>query len=377
MNAFRKLIIAAFILGSAFASHAITNTVINVSGTNIVLSWPSFGYETYMIEYRQTLSPTDSWSQLTNDYYANSTNMTTFTLYGLASPPPSSGGGSGGSGSIVPPPSPDEDMARAIAPTIPMATPADGSGSPVPLAIFPPGFNMTGYDIFDPSTSQWESGSGYTISARPMDGGGFTPDDSTNDATGSETGFFRVFHIPDWLVSFDGYQFNGPTFIPVDFASPDAPTNMVDTAQVLLNGQPTDLANLVLGYPIDGTTYAGMGIYFDRMPNGTNTIQLLSTIRQSDILNADTPFITFSNAPQQIVINNYVNYTNWSDLIYSNSYTFAAHTQTNVNWEIDIYDENGDFVNSETNYSADGNISWTWDLTDSRSDCLCSVCLCS
>src|ERR1017187_7076066 len=92
MKTTKLLIIVAFLV-SGFASHAITNTAIAVSGTNIVLSWPSYGYEIYLVQYRQTLDPSDSWSALTNAYPANSTNRTTFTIYG-AVPPPSGNGGS-------------------------------------------------------------------------------------------------------------------------------------------------------------------------------------------------------------------------------------------------------------------------------------------
>ena len=75
----------AIIAGLSFCyctSHAITNSAIAVSGTNIILSWPSLGYESYLVQYRQTLNPSDSWSVLTNAYHANSTNRTTLTLYG-------------------------------------------------------------------------------------------------------------------------------------------------------------------------------------------------------------------------------------------------------------------------------------------------------
>jgi hypothetical protein len=266
-------------------------------------------------------------------------------------------------------------MARAGAETAassaPMVVPASGSGSPVPLSIYPPGFNLTGYNIIDPTTGETVSGSGYTVNAvsdaRPMDGGA-SPDDLTNDVSGPTTGFFRVFHIPDWLASFDGYQFDGPTFIPVDFAAPDAPTNMVEYTTVLLNGQPTDQADFIPD-TIGGVNYWGMAIYFDRFPNGTNTIQLLTTVRQSDVLNDQTPYMTFSNAPQTIVINNWVTYTNWSSLILSNSYTFNAQSiATNVDWEIDIYDAYDEYVTSLTGHSDDGNISATWDLTDYNGD---------
>ena len=246
--------------------------------------------------------------------------------------------------------------------------PADGSGTAAPLAIYPVGFNLSGFIIFDPATGQWVSGNGYVVNPTPLTlSGGFQPMDD-DSSTNVNTGFFRVFHIPDWLVSFSGYIFNGPTFIPVDYASPDAPTNYIDSTTVLINGQPTDDA-VFTSDDIDGTTYWGMGIYFDRLPNGTNTIQLLTTVRQSDTLNDQTPYMTFSNAPQSIVVSNFVTYLNSSDLILSNTYTFNAQsTVTNVDWEIDIYGANGDFVNSHTEHSDDGNISWTWDLTDYNGD---------
>ncbi len=185
------------------------------------------------------------------------------------------------------------------------------------------------------------------------------------DSPAPSSGFFRVFHIPDWLADFSGYTFDGPTFIPVDYAAPDAPTNYVDDGVVLINGQQFDDA-VFTPYTIGTNTYWGMGIYFDRLPKGTNTIQLLTTIRQSDSLNDQTPYMVFSNAPQTIVIGNFLTFTNWDDFIWNNTnYTFKAQcSATNINWEIDIYDVNDEFVNYQTGYSADGNISWTWDLSD-------------
>jgi hypothetical protein len=232
---------------------------------------------------------------------------------------------------------------------IPMVVATNSTGPGVPLALYPPGADLSGFDIVDSITGESVSGAVYVVSASsplrasPMGGGGgATPDDLTNDVVSPETGFFRVFHIPDWLVTFAGYQFDGPTFIPVDFSEPDAPTNCVENLIVLINGQPTDDA-LFTTDVIDGTTYSGMGIYFDRFPNGTNTIQLLTTVRQSDSLEGATPNMTFSNAVQSIVINNFAIYTNWNDTIYTNPFTIQARAATtNINWEIDIYDVNGD-----------------------------------
>lgn len=374
MKIINRGIIAAIALSvSGFTAHAITNTAIAVSGTNLVLSWPSYGYESYLIQYRQTLDPTDSWSVVTNAYPANSTNRTTFTIYGIVPPPGGGGSGGGGGGTNPPPPSPDQmntassdtSATADTNPSEPMAMPANGSGSAVPLILFPPGFSLSGYVIFDPATGQWISGNGYTVnsSTATTSTGSATPMDDPNGDPPS-TGFYRVFHIPNWLADITNYVFAGPTFIPVDYASPDAPVDYVDNTTVLINGQPTDDA-VFTPYVANGVTNWGVGIYFDRFPNGTDTIQLLTTVRQSDTLNDQTPYMVFSNAPETIAISNFVTYANWADLILSNSYTFNAQsTVTNVGWEIDIYDVNNNFVNSQTGYSADGNISWTWNLTD-------------
>jgi hypothetical protein len=356
------------LLISGFTAQAITNTAIAVSGTNIVLSWPSYGYESYLIQYRQTLDPSDSWSALTNAYHANSTNRTTFTIYGVV-PPPTTGGGSG-NGYYISGLSPSLNLARSsimAGGMGPLAVPLDGSGSTVPVVLYPPGFDFSNFNIFDPLTGESVSGVGYTApllhqsallsrdDAQPLDSGSGDP---------PQTGFYCVFHIPSFPASITNYTFDGPTFIPVDYASPDADPSYVDSTTVLIGGQPMDYA-VFMPYVYGGVTNWGVGIYFDQLPNGTNTIQLLTTVRQSDDLNDQTPYMVFSNAPAVITVGNLVTFTNWDDLIWNNTnYTFKAQTVANVDWEIDIYDGNNNFVNSQTGHSGDGNIAWTWDLYD-------------
>ncbi len=365
MKTFRQAIIGAVALSFAAAIHtfAITNTAIAVSGTNIVLSWPSSGYEIYLVRSRQTLDPSDSWSCVTNAYPANSASNTTFTIYGVVPPPATGTGGSHTSGL---PPSPNLATSFMMAGNMgPLAVPADGSRAAVPVALYPPGFDLSGFTIFDPLTGESVSGSDYMASPRswsnpqPLDGDGI----GSGDPPAVDMKFFEVFHIPNFAAGITNYTFDGPTFIPVDFASPDADPNYVDSTTVLINGQPTDYAQF-MPYVISGVTNWGVGIYFDRFPNGTSTIQLLTTLRQSDTLNDQTPYIVFSNAPANITIGNLITFTNWADLILSNSYTFKAQSVPNVDWEIDISDVNGQFVNYQTGHTDDGNISWTWNLMD-------------
>ncbi len=340
MNAIRTtgtILAAGLLFASAVQSQAITNTVIAVSGTNIVLSWPSFGYENYLVQYRQTLNPDDSWACLTNAFHANSTNRTTLTLYGLAA----GSGGNGGSFSVK---TKGVNM-NALMSSGPLAVPLSGSGGGAPVSIYPPGFDFSNFNIFDPLSGDTVSGVDYVRSAPiqqtmaaqdvPLPEGGPQPNGGGSPAP--TTGFFRVFHIPNFLINFTNYTFSGLWFIPIDYAAPDADVNYVEHTTVLIGGQPTDEAQF-MPYDIGGVTYWGVGINFARFPNGTNTIQLVTTVRQSNVIGDDTPEMVFSNAPAAINIQNLISYTNWSDLIINGSYTFNLQCVPNVDWEIDIID---------------------------------------
>jgi len=262
---FVKLPLFAVLLTSGISSFAITNTTVSVSGTNLVLSWPSYGYESYLIQYRQTLSPTDSWSTVTNAFPANGTNRTKFYIYGVASVQNHITGNT--NRHTLPPPAPAFSAGGATTGTVLVESP---NGGTAPLALYPPGFDLSGLTILDPNTGESVSGAGYTVNASTLSA---QPLNQSSGSTAPTTGFYRVYDIPDWLVSLSGSTNSGPTFIPVSYSSTDAPTNYVVDTTLLINGQPTDYASF-MAYPINGVNYWGMGIDFERFPNGTNTIQL-------------------------------------------------------------------------------------------------------
>lgn len=132
------------LFNAPFQSFGIIGLGIERQCTNIVISWPSQGYEYYLIQNRSTFDPETPWMNLTNNYRANSTNRTTYTIYGVAAPCSGGGGGSliasGDSGQSVP-----------------MVVPKDESRPPVPLGIYPPGMDLTGYVIISPDswTDEW------------------------------------------------------------------------------------------------------------------------------------------------------------------------------------------------------------------------------
>jgi hypothetical protein len=169
---------------------AIEGLRISVQYTNVILGWPSAAGEYYIVQWRPTLSTSTPWTTLTNSLPANPNgNWTTFVdinrvQFAAAST-------NNGVWDTNPPTVPDSmDLSTSVRQlSEPMVMSADGSGGAVPLCIYPPGSDLTGLLIYEPSTGESESGDGYTVSQpslnrlqrndpQPMDdsGGGNPPD---------------------------------------------------------------------------------------------------------------------------------------------------------------------------------------------------------
>ncbi len=99
------LIGVLILIACSLSSFAIEGIQVSVQSSNVVLSWPSLTNETYIAQYRHTLSSTDVWVTLTNYYPATlGTNITSFIHsnsvdFGM---PGSGGGTNGGGGSLSP-----------------------------------------------------------------------------------------------------------------------------------------------------------------------------------------------------------------------------------------------------------------------------------
>jgi len=363
-------ILGAIILAfTAVQSFAVVDQQIQVQGTNLVLSWPSQGYECYMVEYRPSLDPSAPWIQLTNCYRANSTNRTTYTipcctLIDLGGGSSMSSFSSGGESLITS----ESADSGSLSDTELWAAPADGSGDAAPLALYPPGFNTNTLVIYEAVRSaiqRHRAAYSSSFSSIASDGpggvgmGGLT----SGGCDCPDMGFFRVWHIPEFPASITNYTFDGPIFVPVDFKDY---LNRVEDIVVLLNGEPvsdSEFTSLFYG----GQTNWGMGIYFDFFPSGTYQIQLQTTLRLNDNVGDDEVRLVLSSPIKSITVDNQVTYTNWDSdgLIFGGDYTFKAQTKNlDTDWYIDIYDYYGDYVNGGSGHTYNGQIAWTWDLTD-------------
>jgi hypothetical protein len=345
---------------------AVVDQQLQIQGTNLVLSWPSQGYEYYMVEYRPNLVSTTPWIQLTNCYRTTGTNRTTYTI------PCCALNDLGGEYSMEPLSTSEGELAGspasgAVTDTDLWAAPADGSGDAVPLAIYPPGFNTNTLVIVERLREAVRSRSAaFTEGSSVAAGFGETGNPATDSLTSGgcncpDIGFFRVWHIPDFLGSITNYIFDGPTFIAVDFKDY---LDRVENIDVLLDGQPTSDA-IFISQDYAGVTYWGLGIYFDLFPSGTHTLQLRTTLRLDEKVGDKSVFLVVSNLSQSITLGNEVTFTNWDDLIQTTNFTFQAQTKTNsTDWWIDIYDANNNYVNGGSGHTSNGQISWTWDLKD-------------
>ena len=335
---FLAALIQFFFVGHSFG---VVDQSIQVQGTNLVLSWPSLGYESYLIQYRPTLDPPTPCQELTNAYPANSTNRSTFTipccalvaLGGGSSMMSLSGGGSSRAATHV--------VESKVADLRLWAAPADGSGVAIPLVLYPPGFNAKDLVIVEGPELPIKTQSIFRLGGEaPENEPGAAMMISNGGCDCPDMGFFRVFHIPDFPASITNFTFDGPVFIPVDFKDY---MERVENLEALVDGEDTHISEFTSAYYNSKTNW-GMGVYFDRLANGTHQIQLRSKIRMTDDISGDTPMLVTSNLTRSILVDNAVTFTNWDDLVWNNThYTFRAQLKVSqADWWIDIYDAWGE-----------------------------------
>ena len=182
------------------------------------------------LQYRPSLS-TGSWQTLKSTLPASSgTNLTVFVHSNVVQNANCGGGGSfalmcedGGEVTSV-------SMTVAdTEPAVPLAMPADGSGSAVPLCLYPAGFDFSNFVILNPDSGEWVSASVYLPSPLSLDtpqlndiepldgsGGAAQADSGTEDP---DPGFYRVVRNDVHLFGFtNGMVLSGTVNVPVEFS---------------------------------------------------------------------------------------------------------------------------------------------------------------
>jgi hypothetical protein len=368
------------LFAAAIHTFAIEGLQISVQCSNVVLSWPSAEGETYIVQYRKTLDPSDSWQTLTSSLPAVSgTNVTSFVHLNIVQNPCGCGGSAfaamaSGRNTLA------LAAAEPIAPA-PMAIPADGSGGAVPLALYPPGFDLSGFLIFDPLTGESVSGSGYSASAlaldslqfdgpQPLDGGG----GSGNSTPAPETGFYQV--VRDGV-----YLLNSSLAKLTNGAVSNTVTVAFEAGNAASDGTGTNiLGNLACAaLIIDGGKFAGDGgvVGFPLSPffmdtayleNGNHSLQVEVTWLNPDNSDGNHVNITRRSNPVTITVSNQIYYPQWEPEVGEAGISayFLKTIFTNVDWKIDIYDVSNKLAQTITNHTDDGTIEAYWNLVDTN-----------
>ena len=388
MKTTMRVILAAgiFLLASATQSHAIEGLRISVQCPDVILGWPSNPGENYIVQWRSTLDPSTPWATLTNSLPADwTTNWTIFVHSNQVQC--ASGGTNGYSGSGEGSPPAPGDAATATSSSLvsqPMVRRADGSGSTVPLCIYPPGIDLSPFIIFDPSTGEWMRGSGYTISlssTRGLQSDGPQPDGPQPDGPQPvpSMGFYQV--VMDGVKianSSISNLTNGALSgtVPIKFeagnADPNNGTNLIGTlsSAVLLvdgvkfpgdggdisagSGYPWQFA-MDTGYLQNGDHWLQVEVFWYDPNSAEDGTETMYPSRYSDSV-----MITVSNA---------ISYPQWEEDIgeaATNAAYFLQTTCTNADWTIDIYDVGSNYVQRLSGHTDDGTIEAYWNMVDTH-----------
>jgi len=297
------------VLTTAIPAFAIPGLNLSLQCSNVVLSWPSADGQSYIIRYRPTLDPSTPWQTLNSSWPADWGTNTTYFVHSNIVQHPNCGSG-GGSSAVVSAGRATSGLGTlARTPTEPLAMPADGSGSAVPLALYPPGFDLSNFLIFDPATSQWTQGSVASralLSAQwqdgpqPLGGGGDGPGDPP------ETGFYEVVQ--------NGVQFFGVTNNQTISGWVELPVEVGADSGTLVNVSLSANAQVIPGQEDLSAPFSGpllLGLDTTRLANGSYSLQAAAVLKLSPT-NGTMSSSLFSQGVS-VTIFNEISYPTWVD----------------------------------------------------------------
>ena len=250
-------------------------------------------------------------------------------------------------------------IARPSLALMPLAVPINGSGSAVPLCLYPPGFDMSSFVILDPLTGESINGSQDTTSAFALNSSqfdGFEPLGSSSGGSGDpmpqpETGFYQV--VRDGVHIFgltNGAVLSGTVQFPVEFA--------VSSTDEIVGVVFYDENNS----PIIGASAQGVGNGWPLTWNTPMSFNGSYNIYAELDFATDNPVIS---VPVTVTVSNVISFPNYLSQTFGSQMWIFAQTIPNAAYEIDIYDENTNYLGSFLdNADSSGYISFLWDLTD-------------
>jgi len=355
-------VIAAFFI--AQSSFAIEGLKLSVQCSNVVLSWPSVEGQTYIIQYRPTLDPSNSWVTLTNSYPADSgTNITFFVHSNIVQNPVCDGGSfsmmmmTGGS---------EEEL--SLTPSEPMAT-LNGTSNTAPVKLYPDGFDFSNFTITVPGTSGSLSGAAFMEAEAddPLDPNGGAEPNGSGDTNSIplDTGFYQVVQ--------NGVQVLNSSLTNLTSGIVSNTVNIGFEAANYDLGTLQDITVLIDGAPYRGATplittniseYISVDTSF--LENGDHSVQLQGSWLNPDLLDPDNYVIERKSDPFTLSVSNEIYYPDWQEEIGELGFAFYTFKTiyTNTDWQIDIYDVSNNLAKTLTGHTDDGIVETNWDLVD-------------
>ena len=359
------ILAGALLLTAAYQARAIEGLKLSLQCSNVVLSWPSSdtNNEYFLVQYRPTLSSTDQWQTIGSWIPAESgTNQTTFVHSNIVQ----YANCFESSLLMQNESSLSEEENLEVPSPFPLAMRADGSSSAVPLNLYPPGFDFTGFLLLDPVSGEWVNGNGYSMqsfsetlaSLDPEDPGvPGDPQEGGGTTIPPETGFYRVVrHGVTLLGVTNGMTLSGTVTIPIE-AGNDSGT--LEDFSINEGGSPlSDLSTeeapffLPLAVVIDTT----------QMSNGVHQIHGSASWY---IPGTDNPHFQANSQPLTVNVYNEISFPNWMPefgQIYDSLVVSAESAHTNANWFIDVYGANAGYIGTFQGHTDDGHIEAVWNL---------------
>lgn len=343
-----KMLYLAILLVGISVAQGIENLRISVAGSNAILSWPSLTNETYIVQYRETLSTNTPWTNLALKHLAKAgTNWTTFTHSNIVAFPPPCGTNSGGS--LDGPPGFDAaSLAGGDDPTQETAAPLSLDD----LLPYPwnPRYQATGATSFNrngATIADAENGAEELSSPCPY---------ATNSI-----GFYRVVRTGVHVIGLtNGMVLSGQVVLPIEIGSTNG-----DLESVLLTANGAAFAGAQLLAPPFPKPYLYFVIDTLTLSNSSYDVEVTATV--STATNETTPAVILSSGAVTVLVTNTVAFPDWIPQFGQESNSFlikASSLQTNVDWRADIYGTNDTYIGSFTNHSANGQIQAVWNLHD-------------
>lgn len=331
-------------------AQAIPDLRIAIQGSDVVLTWPSQMGAEYIVQYRPTLLPENSWATLASNHPASAGQFTSFTHVGIFTcPPMAPGGGSGGGG---PPPVPGGAQSMT----------SDGGQIPLWDRWLYEGRDLYPWEAEQRPPYPWEAA--YWQLAYGLDDGKRLTVASGADAGAASSlsdpscvGFYRVVRRGVHLYGItNNVVVSGILQLPIEIGVDFIAEPMGVYFAPLNEGEEDRYPNGARGYDLDESNRTPV-LEWDthQATNGTYTLKLALYMAGSTVIIGD---------PVTVIVSNRIQMPRVPRVIVSGLPIYAIIDQPNAAYTITIRNQAGAVVRTLTGNAVNGIINRHWDGLD-------------